>query len=103
MTVKADRSVGDPHVGVVTVTLRAPVAAEPVIVTVHVTLVALVAVIDAVTPVPANVTAVAPDRFVPEMTTPVSVCPWAPDAGEIPLKVAVHPPAIGVTFEVIVL
>jgi hypothetical protein len=90
------------HVDVETVTVRAPVAAAPVIVTVHVTLVEVADVIDAVTPVPEKVTAVAPARFVPVRTTPVSVWPWAPDDGEMPVIVAKQPGVVTTSVTLVV-
>src|SRR2546422_1065450 len=68
--------------GVVTVTVRRPRAAPGKIVTAIDTLVDPTKVIAAVTPVPLNVTPVAPDKFWPKSVT-ATVVLGAPDAGEI--------------------
>jgi len=67
--------------GVVTVTVREPGAAPASIVTATATLAAVAAVTDAVTPVPPIVTAVAPERFWPEIVAE-TVVPGAPEEGE---------------------
>jgi hypothetical protein len=77
--------------GVVTLTVRAPVAAPAVIVQVAWTVVAVgVPVITQVTPVPLTVTAVAPVRLVPVRVTAGAV-PCVPDVGAIEVSVGIVP------------
>lgn len=68
--------------GVVTVTVRMPTAAPGATVATIDTVVGVTDVIAAVTPVPLNVTSVAPDRFCPS-TDAISALPGTPDGGEI--------------------
>jgi len=75
---------GDVPIPVVTVSVRVSVDAPPAIVTVIGRLVAVPVPMVAVTPLPLNVTAVAPFRFVPLMVAGTLV-PGVPEDGLIPV------------------
>ena len=82
-TVKPSGSVAVTPLGSVTVTSRAPVDALPAIVIEIETLVAVAELMDACTPVPLNVTPVAPARFAPVMVAGSPVVPCSPEFGAI--------------------